>query len=436
MRNAASVVKPFAIALTVAAALAVGLAACGGSSSNSGGSTSSGGEETASSGGEEPASSGGEEEGGSGETGAIECVNNAITIGIAKSKSGTATFFEVAGTNGFLTAVEKINEEGGLKGCPIKTVEGDVKSEPAIGGQVAKQLIEEGAQILIVPDDLDQGIAAAKVGSGDGILTLSLAASAPEFAPAVGPDFFSSGISTYQLGEAMAKFALEKGWKTAFYANDPGLAYFTGQEKAFNETYEADGGEIVGTDKIDTLGGQTDFSSTVSKAKEANAEVVIPQGVYPQVGGLVKQLRASGIDTPIIGSTTLDTRELPKQVGKDNLKEVFYVTQVYYNGAGDDKQTEPEIEEWTKAYEKRFGHFPEQTNAAASYQSFLAIDEALEEESVTNAATASEAIEVQKDVKVPGGTLIEWEEGHAVWEPSIVGFTPTGGFELIEKIKP
>lgn len=435
MRNAASAVKPFAIVLMVAAALAVGLAACGGSSSTSGGSTASGGEETASSGGEETASSSGEES-ASGETGAIECVNGAITIGIAKSKSGTATFFEVAGTNGFLTAVEKINKEGGLKGCPIKTIEGDVKSEPAVGGQVAKQLIEEGAQILIVPDDLDQGIAAAKVGSGDGILTLSLAASAPEFAPAVGPDFFNSGISTYQLGEAMAKFALEKGWKTAFYANDPGLAYFTGQEKAFNETYEAGGGEIVGTDKIDTLGGQTDFSSTVSKAKEAGAEVVIPQGVYPQVGGLVKQLRASGIDTPIVGSTTLDTRELPKQVGKDNLKEVFYVTQVYYNGAGEDKKTEPAIEEWTKAYEKRFGHFPEQTNAAASYQSFLAIAEALEEKGVTDAATASKAIEAQKNVKVPGGTLVEWEEGHAVWEPSIVGFTPTGGFELIETIKP
>jgi len=428
MKNGALGVKPFAIMLIAAVVVSLGLAACGGSSDTSGGSTGGGSE------GSEAASPSeeGSETASSGETGAIECVNGAVTIGIAKSKSGSATFFEVAGTNGFKVAVAKINEEGGLKGCPIKTIEGDNKSEPAVGGQVAKQLIEEGAQILVVPDDLDQGIAAAKAGSGAGILTLSLAASAPEFAPAVGPDFFSSGISTYQLGEAMANFALEKGWKTAFYANDPGLAYFTGQEKAFNETYEAGGGEIVGTDKIDSLGGQTDFSSTVSKISQANADVVIPQGVYPQVGGLVKQIRSSGIDTPIIGSTTLDTRELPKQVGPSNLKDVFYVTQVYYNGAGEDKKSDPAMEEFTEAYEKQFGHFPEQTNAPTSYQSFLAINEALQEKSVTDAATASEAISAQKNVKVPGGTLVKWEEGHAVWDPSIVGFTPTGGFELIK----
>jgi branched-chain amino acid transport system substrate-binding protein len=409
------------------AALALGLAACGGSAkeNESGGSSSGGGE-----------SSGGSGEATASGPGAIKCENGNITIGIDKAKSGVNSFFDIAGTDGFKIAVNQINAKGGLKGCPIKLIEGDTKSEPAVGAQVAKQLIEEGAQILIVPDDFDEGIAAARVGEKEGLLTLSLAASSTQFGAAVGEHFFSSGITTTQLGNAQAELALEKGWKTAFQVVDPGLAYNTEQVETFNEIYEPGGGEIVGTDQVDGLGGQSDYSSTISKIKEANPEVIQALNEFPQTGTFLKQLRAAGITTPVISNVTFDTRELPKLVGAKGLKDVYYATQVYYNGANQDPKTEPAITKFTEEYEEEFGHFPEQENAAAAFQSFLAIEKALQQPQVTDAETAAEAINAEKNLKVPGGRLVEWKDGYAIWDTTIVGFTPSGGFEKIAVVKP
>ena len=52
---------------------------------------------------------------------------------------------------------------------------------------------------LLVPDDFDLGIAAARVGQEAGVLTLSTAASSTQFGMAVGDLFFSGGITTPQI---------------------------------------------------------------------------------------------------------------------------------------------------------------------------------------------------------------------------------------------
>ena len=133
------------------------------------------------------------------------------------------------------------NAKGGIKDCQIKVIEGDTKSDPAVAATVARDLIGQGAQILLVPDDFDLGIAAARVGQKEGVLTLSTAASSTEFAKAVGDKFFNSGPTTQQLGTAQAKFALDKGWNNTYMVVDEGLAYFTEQVDAYNATIEGQG---------------------------------------------------------------------------------------------------------------------------------------------------------------------------------------------------
>ena len=133
----------------------------------------------------------------------LACKNGSITIGIAKAQSGGSSFFDVAGTRGTKIAIDQINSSGGIKGCKLKTIEGDTKSDPATAGQVARQqLIGQGAQILLVPDDFDLGIAAARAGQKAGLLTLSLAASSTQFGKAVGNYFFNAGPTTSQLAQA------------------------------------------------------------------------------------------------------------------------------------------------------------------------------------------------------------------------------------------
>lgn len=369
--------------------------------------------------------------------GSLACKNGVLTIGIAKAQSGGASFFDVAGTRGTKIAIDEINAAGGIKGCKIKTIEGDTKTDPAVGAQVARSLINKGAQILLVPDDFDLGIAAARVGQNADVLTLSLAASSTEFARAVGDTFFNSGPTTTQLANGQAKFALSRGWRRAYMVLDPGLAYFTEQDSAFRKVFQAGGGKMVGTDKVDSLSGKSDYSSTVSKIKGLSPAptVINAQMIFSPIGSFVKQLRAAGINTPVIGNVTLQTRELPKIVGKKGSHDVFYSAQVYFEGANQDPKSDPAINRFARAYQKKFGLFPEQANGPGAYQSFWAISKALQKKSAVDATSAAKAIRAQKNVKVPGGTLVRWESGHAIWNITINGLNKQGQFRQFAVIK-
>ena len=117
-------------AVLAAGLIAIGAAACGGSDSSGGTSSSS-----------SAAADGGA---------SLACKNGAITVGFAKAQSGVASFFDIAGTRGTKVAIDDINAKGGIKGCKIKVIEGDTKSDPAVAAQVARSLISRGAQILFV----------------------------------------------------------------------------------------------------------------------------------------------------------------------------------------------------------------------------------------------------------------------------------------------
>jgi branched-chain amino acid transport system substrate-binding protein len=375
-------------------------------------------------------------QGGGGGGVSLACKDGVITVGIAKAQSGPSSFFDIAGTRGAKVAFDQINADGGIKGCQIKTIEGDTKSDPAVGAQVARSMIDQGAQILLVPDDFDLGIAAARVGQEAGVLTLSTAASSTEFAAAVGDKFFNSGPTTVQLGEAQARFALGQDWRRTYMVIDEGLAYFTEQDAAYREVYEADGGEMAGTDKVDSLGGQSDFASTISKIEnlEPPPDVINAQMIFPNVGTFVKQLRAAGLDTPVLGNVTLQTRELPKLVGPAGSHDVYYSAQVYFEGANQDPDSDPAMDKFASDYEAKFGTFPEQANGPGSYQALMAINEALQRDDVTDAGSAADAIRAQTNVEVPGGTLARWEDGHAIWNITIDGLNDQGEFRQFEVI--
>ena len=366
-------------------------------------------------------------------TGSLACTDGRILVGVAKADSGGASFFDVAGKRGLEIAIDEINADGGIKGCPLEIISGDSKSDPAIGAEVARNMIDQGAQILVVADDFDGGIAAATVGQEAGVLTLSLAASSTQFGNAVGPLLFTGGITTTELGLAQARYALDQKWNSTFQVIDPGLAYFTEQDTTYRSLYEANGGEVVESATVDSLGGQSDFNAVISKIKQANPDVIQALAVFPGVGTFVKQLREAGVDTPVIGNVTLQTRELTKLLSADQANNIYYAAQVFFEGAGQDPNTDPAIVAFTEAYEAKFGQFPEQANGPGAYQTFLAIAQALQQDQVIDAQSAADAIRAQTNVLVPGGVLASWQDGYAIWDPVIAGVRE-GVFEYIDTL--
>lgn len=359
--------------------------------------------------------------------GSLACKNGQILMGVAKAQTGGASFFDIAGANGMQIAIDEVNAAGGIHGCKIATTAGDTQTNTAVGGQVAQDMISKGVQILVVPDDLDLGIAAAQAGHKAGLLTLSAAASSTNFGTAVGSNFFNGGIGTDVLGIDAAKFALSKGWKKAYFVENQTLAYFTEQDAAYKGT---SGVTVLGTD-VNNSFTASDFGSTVSKIAAAKPDVIYNLLTFPPAGTLVKQLRAAGIKTPVVGDVTMDTRDFADLVGKSGVQDCYAVTIAYWVGAGKDPKTDPGMNKFVQEYQAKFGHFPEQTNAPTAYLFFLAIFKALNQPGVIDADTASRAINAQKDLQVAGVVLHRWDNGHAVWNGTVIGFTPAGDFTQV-----
>jgi branched-chain amino acid transport system substrate-binding protein len=115
-------------------------------------------------------------------------------------------------------------------------------------------------------------------------------------------------------------------------------------------------------------------------------------------------------------------------------RNVYYVTQVFFVGNGTASGVDPAIVRFDNEYQAKFGKFPEQANAPEAYQVFYAIAHALKQPGVTDAASAARAINAESNLAVPGGTLLGWNKGYAVWNGTIVGFSPSGGFRKVKVI--
>jgi branched-chain amino acid transport system substrate-binding protein len=370
---------------------------------------------------------GGSSQSSSAGPGSLACKNGHILIGVDKGQTGAASFFDIAGAQGMQIAIDEVNASGGVHGCKIDTVSGDSQSNPAVAGQVAQSLIKQGIQILVVPDDFDQGIAAAQAGERAGLLTLSAAASSTQFGGAVGPHFFNGGIPTAVLGTDAARFAASKGWKNAYVVVNQSLAYFTEQDAAYRK---AAGVNVVGED-VNNSFTAADFSSTITKIAAAKPDAIYDLLTFPPAGTFVKQLRAAGITTPVLGDVTLDTRDLLPLVGTSGVQNVYFCTIAYWVAAGEDPATDPSLAKFAQEYQAKFGKFPEQTNAPTAYLFFHAIFKALNQSGVKDAASAADAIRAEKDLSLPGAVLHRWVNGYAVWNGVIVGFTPSGSFTKV-----
>jgi branched-chain amino acid transport system substrate-binding protein len=358
---------------------------------------------------------------------AFDCKDGAVTIGIARAKTGGFAFFDDAGRKGITIAVDQINDQGGIDGCPIRLVEGDTQSNPALAAQVADELIAGGARIIMAPADFDMGVGASLSAQKAGLFAFSPEASSDAWTKAVGPDFVTGGTIISDIAKATAGFANQQGWKGAYVVTNPAFNYFTQQEPIFTAAFT---GTIVGRD--DAADDAADYAPIITKIRNAGdaVDVIFLNDYFPHVGTFIKQLRAAGLKTPVIGSGSYSSAALPEVVGAEGIQDVYYVSTAYYEGAGAD----PGVEAFLAAYGETFGGAPDNANALLSYYSGLILADALKTAGSTDAAAISAAIAAQKDLALPGVTIYGWQDRYPRTSQTVIGFTPEGAFRPVETI--
>lgn len=316
-----------------------------------------------------------------------------IVIGFAIAKSGWMEAYDTPATAAARVRIDQINEAGGLLGRQIKWIEADTKTDQAQAANAGLQLIDEGAEMLVVSCDYDFGAPAAIAAEGSGINSFFLCAEDIKAGiQGVGPNSFSASVLAAVQGATMAEWSVaQRGVKTGYVLLDTTIEYDKGICDGFDWMFPKAGGEVVGRDTF--LNGDASIASQITRIKslEKEPDAIMLCSYVPGAASAVRQIRAAGINSVILNGSAVDgSYWLDATPDLSN-----FIVPVQGSIYGDD--TRPAVNEFRDAYEAATGAGPSSTYA---YPGYILIDlwaKAVERAGTVEASAVTAELEKMSD---------------------------------------
>jgi len=243
--------------------------------------------------------------------------------------------------------------------------------------------------------DYDYGAPAALQAQRAGIISVFLCAEDPK-AGILGVgnlSFTASGAAQLQ-GAVMAEWALgKKGWKNAYVLLDDSIEYDKSVCAGFDWLYPKKGGTIVGRDNFKN--GDASIASQVTRLANAirdkKVDAVMLCTYEPGAASAVRQIRAAGINVPLLNGSSVDGNYWLNAVpGLSN----FYIA-VQAAVVGDPR---PDVVALADAFKAKYGSLPASQYAFPAYAFMQLWAKAVTETGTTDPKTVVAKLETFKDV--------------------------------------
>ncbi len=335
--------------------------------------------------------------------GAAPAQDQNIKIGAALCLTGIQAPLDEPALKGAQVAVDEINKKGGVLGKQLELTNLDCKSDPVTTGNVAVQLIDQGAKAIIAPSDFDFGGPASREAQKAGIVGISPAASSPFYgSKALGDKQFTMSMWNTTMGAAAAQYAREQGWQTAYVVTDDFIQYTKDLGEYFTKAWEDGGGTIVYQEKYTQ--GAADFSAQLArmKALPEQPDFYYISSYMPDLGLIIRTMREAGITQPILGGDSYDDPGLFKALGPEYGNDIVFATHTWVSA-----DTSPQMKEFLDAYQAKFGGPPEAMWAATGWDVVHILAGAMEKAGSTDGAAMAKAME-DNTWELLTGTL-DWE---------------------------
>ncbi len=287
-----------------------------------------------------------------------------VKLGMVMSYSGWFQPIDAATINGAMLAVNEINANGGILGKQIETITFDNKSDPALGADGATEVIAAGAKAMIVPSDFDFSAPATLVGQEAGVLMFSGASDRKFGTLGIGNMAFSISNDSVTQGALLADWASgTKGWKTAYVLLDNTISYTKTLCGSFADNFRKIAGEgaVLGEDTF--LNGDATIDSQIGriKALPTAPDMVVICTYAPGGPSAIRQMRAAGIDAPIVSGESMDG---DYWLGTVPDLSNFYALN-FGSYVGDD--SEPAVNDFFARYEAAYGKRSDVSYALRGY---------------------------------------------------------------------
>lgn len=348
---------------------------------------------------------------GGGEAGGEE--SDTIKIGVNYELSGAVATYGQSSVDGVTLAIDEINAAGGILGKQVEMVTIDNKSDAAEVVSVATRLMtEEGVCAVIGPATSGNFKAELPIALENGIPVISGSATANDVTSGNTKEYtFRICFSDNFQGVAMANYAFKNlGAAKVAIVQDKSSDYAEGLAASFSATFEELGGEIVAAEAYTT--SDTDFNAILTSLASKEFDAIWLPGYYQEVGLIIKQARALGIECPILGADGFDSPVLAELAGADALHDVYYSN--HYSSLNEDETVTAFIE----AYKAKHGVDPDAFNALG-YDAAKLICDAIERAGAADPEAIKDALAATSDFKAVTGTL-SIDENHDAQKALVV----------------
>ncbi len=332
-----------------------------------------------------------------------------IVVGMAIAKSGWLQAYDDPAVTAAKIRIKEINDAGGLLGKQIKVVEADTKTDRAQGAKAGLQVLDDGAEMMIVSCDYDMGAPAALTAESAGVNSFFLCAEDIKAGvQGVGPLSFSPSVLAAVQGAAVSEWAYnEKAAKTAYVLLDTNLEYNKGVCTGFDWMWsKLDGAEVLGRDTFKN--NDTSIASQITRIKALPTEpdVIMLCSFIPGAASAVRQIRAAGIEAPILNGSAVDGSYWLDTV--PNLSNFFVpvMASIY----GDDHR--PEVNAFIDDYVEFAGAPPASTYAFPGYVLIDIWAKAVERAGTTEGAAVTAELEKMDGEATPFGPRTFTSELH------------------------
>lgn len=246
----------------------------------------------------------------------VSAVALSFTAGAAKAEVRIATVGPMTGQyaafgeqmrRGAEKAVADLNAAGGVLGEQVVLEIGDDACDPKQAVAVANQLV--GKDVTFVAGHFCSGssIPASDVYFEEGVLMISPASTNPKLTDRGLENVFRVAGRDDQQGEIAGKYLFDnyKGKKIAIVHDKQ--AYSKGLADETKKKLNALGVQETLYEAITP--GEKDYSALVSKLKQSGIEVLYYGGYHTELGLIVRQMRAQGLNADVMSGDALVSLE-------------------------------------------------------------------------------------------------------------------------------
>lgn len=270
-----------------------------------------------------------------------------------------------------------VNAKGGIQGKKVELLTQDDGGDPRTAALAAQRLVSQGVVAVIGTYGSSVTEPTENIYNEAGVVQVANGSTAIRLSEKGYKMFFRTCPRDDEQAKVAAQTLIKLGFKKIAILHD-NTTYAKGLAEETRGLLEKQPGtQIVFFDALTP--GQRDYSTILTKLKQAQPSAVFFTGYYPEAGLLLRQKKEMGFNVPFMGGDATNNTDLVKIAGPDAASGFYFVTAPLPKDL-------PEAKSFVDEFKKKYNAPPNSIYSVLAGDGFRVVVEALEKTKNGNSA--------------------------------------------------